>query len=104
MIPQSLGFVIVPTPGTPVPLSVSPLLAAIRIQARSAPASQNVGNVYIGTKGMNKSTGAGVYAVLGPEAVEPFPPHGGPWFDVGQLYLDADNANDGVVIGYSAGP
>lgn len=104
MIPQSLGFVTVPTPGTPVPLSATALNAAIRVQARSAPGSQNVGNVYLGSKGMNKSTGAGVYAVLGPEDTGHFPPHGGPWFDLGQLYLDADNAGDGVLVAFSTGP
>jgi hypothetical protein len=98
VIPQSLGFVTVPTPGTPVPLSASPLLSSGRVQPRSAPGVVNVGNVYLGTKGMNKSTGAGVYAVLSPEQVEGFPLT--PAVDLAQLYLDADNAGDGVLASY----
>lgn len=79
-------------------MSASPLLSSGRVQPRSAPGTPNVGNVYIGNKGMNKSTGAGVYAVLSPEQVEGFPLR--PAVDLAQTYLDADNSGDGVLIGY----
>lgn len=98
-IPRSLGFITVPTPGTPVPLASSGLLvASARLQPRSAPTVVNVGNVYIGTQGMNKTTGSGVYAVLSPEQVEGF--QLGPYVDVAQIFLDADNAGDGVLAAY----
>lgn len=103
MIPSSLGFITVPSPGTPVKLSAASLqVATARIQPRSAPGVVNVGNVYIGTPTMNKTTGAGVYAVLSPEQVEGFQlPY---WTDLSQVAVDADNANDGVLVGYTAGP
>jgi hypothetical protein len=103
MIPQSLGFVTVPTPGTPVKLSATSLqVATARIQPRSAPGVVNVGNVYIGTPAMNKTSGAGVYAVLSPEQVDGFRiPY---WTDLLQVAVDADNAGDGVCVGYLAGP
>lgn len=92
-----------PTPGTPVKLSASSLqVATARIQPRSAPGVVNVGNVYIGTPAMNKATGAGVYSVLSPEQIDGFQlPY---WTDLSQVAVDADNAGDGVCLGYFAGP
>lgn len=97
MIPQSLGFVVVSSAGTKVPLSSSPLqVRAARIQPRSAAGVVNVGNVYL-------KTGTGtVYAVLSPEQVEGIPvPF---WTDLSQWFVDADNSGDGVCVGYWAGP
>jgi hypothetical protein len=102
MIPQSLGFITVRTPGTPVPLSATPLqLSSVRVQPRSAPGILNIGNVYLGARGMNRSTGAGVYAVLSPEQVEGFPLS--PAVDLAQVYVDADNAGDGILGAYVSG-
>ena len=97
-VPKSLGFLTVPAPGTPVVFSSLPLLVGkARVHARSAPGVQNVGNVYIGSAGMNKTTGAGVYRVLGPEDSEVLENT-----DLGQWWVDADTVGDGIVIGFIA--
>lgn len=99
-LPASLGFKVVASAGTPVRLSSAPLtVASVRLQPLSAPGVENVGNVYIGTQNMNKTTGAGVYAILSPEQVEGFQFLG--YVDLGQLWIDADNNGDGCLAGYS---
>lgn len=97
--PKSLGFVVVAAAGTPQLISASQLLVgSIRIHARSSPSVANVGKVYIGQQGMNKGTGAGVYAIFDPETVENL--QIGPLMDLALIYIDADNSGDGMLISY----
>lgn len=106
------GFVTVPTPGTPVN-------AASNVQGyatKGVPCHGylfqgkvgNVGKVYIGLRGFNKTTGVGLFHVLLPPTDIASPP---PSFSVAltiapnglnlaEVFIDADQANDGVLITY----
>jgi hypothetical protein len=104
---QSYGKVSVPTPGTPViattnntvPTATVPVNAVL-IEAWPT----NVGKVYIGNQGMNKTTGVGVIAILAIPTVNFIPSFsatlsfstGG--IDVSYVWLDADNAGDSVIV------
>lgn len=107
------GPVKVSAPGTPVNLSAAVRAAfpqnlgyqfqsfqAVLLQALPA----NAGSVYIGGAGLNKTTLAACVAVLvapgsgqpGSFAqTNPLSPAG---VDLGALWLDADQANDGVLV------
>ena len=92
MIPQSLGFIVVASAGTPQKLSATPLQATgVRIHPRSAEGVVNVGNIVL------KNAAGKIFAVLSPEQVQPF-------FlqdtDLAQVYVDADNSGDGVLVGF----
>lgn len=92
MIPQSLGFVTVASAGTPQKLSATPLQASgVRIQPRSAQGVINVGNIIL------KNSSGRIFAVLSPEQVQPFPLGD---TDLAQVYVDADNSGDGVLVSY----
>jgi hypothetical protein len=102
--PKSLGFITVSIPGTSVPLvSASQLVRGIRVQPRASATSLNVGNVYIVTHGGSKNTPTSIYAVIGPEQTEvPFRyPGDATMLDLFDWAIDADNASDGALIGYS---
>lgn len=103
------GPLVVATPGTPVRASVlvtapdnpaSYKVHAVLMQARPS----NVGKVYIGMLGLNRATLAGVATVLAiPTAnslaafsvAHTISPAG---VDLSDLWLDADNAGDGVLL------
>lgn len=100
-LPRSLGFILVTSAGIPVRLaSVQQMVSSVRLQPRTSPSSANVGNIYIGSQDMNKNTGAGVYGILSPEQVEGFQFPG--FMDLAQIWIDADNSGDGVLVGYGA--
>ena len=96
--------VLVPTPGTPVPLSTS-IHTAHSIQVQ--PILANAGSVYVGIGGLVKGTLVNVMAVLPKPSSStsgPLPP----WsaaneaasngISVQEVFIDADNANDGVIV------
>lgn len=116
--PKGLGAVLVTTPGTPVKLTstieANPTpnggmkpgdnfpINRLELQAFSTAVPRpaggaNAGNVYIGSKTMDKSTLLGVVKVLVPGEV---------WlcqmqsisnkYQIDQLYVDAANGGDGV--------
>lgn len=112
--PQPIGFVPVAVPGTPVQL-VSLLVGSVgpspekqvildaatdavdvnKIVLSANPA--NTGNVYIGTKNMNKVTGVGVLAVLLPTGGVPYANNVGMnIYHFQQWYVDADVAGEGA--------
>lgn len=113
--PQALGKVAVVTPGTPVSLVSSLITAGIMTVGAQLPTCKlalwapptsatktsgwggpvNVGTIYLGYAGMNKTTLAGVIATI---------PPGGFWesasastsYYLDQLVIDADNAGDSL--------
>jgi len=99
------AFVTVTNSGTPVQFTSSSYQCSVlRIQPRKNSTTVNVGNVYIGSSTLNKSTGAGVYAILSPEQVEglqfDIPWTAGVWpLNPSNWYVDADNSADAVLFG-----
>ncbi len=105
----SLGKVTVVTAGTPVQVDLtvlpadnrqSPRVHAYIVQALSA----NVGKVYIGTLGMNKSTLAGVLAVLPIPTANLVPTlsvsvaQAANGLNLSDLWFDADTSGEGVLV------
>lgn len=103
----ALGKITVPTPGSPVPLQAeaptglaSQTCHGYIIQALST----NTGKIYIGDSTLNKATLAGVFCVLAIPTNNLFPSFSssvgnaaGPAFNLATIYIDADNAGEGVV-------
>lgn len=103
--PQPLGKVTVVTPGAPVALTSALVTAGVMASGDPAFVNKvnvialpgNTGNVYVGAATMNKTTLAGVLAVITPGddwqatnnmGVNKYPAH--------KYFVDADNANEGV--------
>lgn len=105
---QSYGKVVVSTAGTPVQATanqtnpITPVPAnAVLIEAWPS----NTGKIYIGVvSSMSKSTGVGVIGVLAVPTANFIPSFsatlaystGG--LDVSQLWVDADNSSDSVIV------
>lgn len=103
----ALGPLTVPTPGTPV--SVSTLLPANKHQPCHGILFQalptNTGKVYVGNRTLDSSTLVGCYAILAIPTTNQLPtfsaaltiaPNG---LDAAQtFFVDADNADDGVLV------
>lgn len=96
---NSLGFVTVASPGTKVRGTTQfPFLCHfIRIQPRRDASTVNVGNVYI----YGSSDATLPYAVLFPEQVDGVQLGGSQSIDLSKVWVDADNAGDGVLIGFN---
>lgn len=115
--PQALGNVTVTNPGTPVQITltlqsttagsghvVNSTTDAVLCQQISIVASPithsgsgNIGAVYLGSATMVRATLAGVIAVI--QAGQSYPLSqnvANNVFDANKLYIDADNAGDGV--------
>lgn len=94
--PTGIGFVNVPNPGTPVALSAASLFCpGFRVQPRRNATTVNVGNVYL------KDANGNTWAILSPEQVD-----GKDFaliidaYDLSKWFVDADNAGDGMLVGY----
>lgn len=104
--PKGNGFVIVASPGTAVSLvgsSKSIKAYGIRLQPRTDISNSNIGNVYIGGKNLNKANAATIFAILSPEQVEGrdiASATAQALVELADWYVDADNAGDGVLVGY----
>lgn len=88
----------VPAAGTPVQLTTEAksYCNGMHIFAEKANMAANTGPVYVGTKGMNKTSGAGVIAKIasgGSYAIDTSEPG-----HVNGIWVDADNNADGVRI------
>ena len=95
----SLGKVIVPTPGTPVPLSNSGTVHVARIILQTSPA--NTGKTYFGQSSMVKATLAGVSRVLDTtDKYEISTEDGTDGISLAQVAIDADVANEGLLVSY----
>jgi hypothetical protein len=102
----SLGKIRVMNPGTPVPLSATPLLVAkVRVQAVIG----ETGRVFLGDRStFNKATGAGVIKEFWPTGVgggkadefEIDATSRGNVIDLSKLYLDANVAGEGAIVTY----
>ena len=112
---RSLGYVTVPTPGTPVQATSNFPNEALRLAAQAIVFQAlpgNAGLIYIGAKNMDKTTGANVYGII-PAPTDatngPFPswsasvPVVAAGLSASEFYIDAGSANDGVVISITAG-
>lgn len=116
MADTSLGYVTVPTPGTPVRITLNDpgypeRRAAQSILLQALPG--NAGIVYVGIgPTFNKTFGTGMKAFL----AAPADPNNGPFASVNlsvpvpaaglnaaTYYIDADEANDGVVVSVITG-
>lgn len=109
---HSLGQVTVPTPGTPVQATINQGSPQTRIPCfammfQALPS--NVGTVYIGLLGLNRSTFAQVLAILVAPTVTSTPsysaaaPNVPGAFNLADIYIDAESAQDGVLVTYIAG-
>ena len=109
MLVISLGKIAVPTPGTPVRVTTDCKLRVSRI--RFAPLIGEVGRMFLGVAGMNKSTGAGVIKEFWPTGAGGGIADG---FEVGgdqrdlvddrhllapsDYYVDANTAGEGLMV------
>lgn len=104
-----LGFIQVPTPGTPVPLTLDRTIMAAQILVRTMPGL--TGKTYFGIAGMNKNSAGktGVIRVLAepgsssPQDGEAIPPgsfSAGNPLRVADYFVDADVVNEGVMVTY----
>ena len=99
MILTSLGRVAVTTSGTPVPLSSSTSAMVARVVLQTAPS--NTGKIYFGSKGLNKTTLAGVSRVLATvDSYEIATEDGTDGLSLAQLAIDADVSGEGVLVSY----
>jgi hypothetical protein len=106
--PRSLGKIKVTTPGTPVQVTTDTTLRAAII--RFSVFLGGTGKVYLGVQGMNKTTGAGVIKEFWPTGASgaiadelileaPAPETYGS-FRLSDFYVDADVANEGLLVSY----
>lgn len=100
---QVLSTVVnVPTPGTPVRVTTDTSIVAHRVFVHPKPA--NAGIVYFGNSALNKSTLAGLIhkPLISDQAAEidMVAHQGSDVFRLSDFYVDADTANDGVLITY----
>jgi len=109
MIARPLGLIRVPTPGTPVPVTTDTTLFASQILFRTVPGATKP--TYVGVAGMNKSAAGmvGVIAALAEptaggaqdgQAIPSSPYQWGNSLRLADYYVDADQANEGVLVTY----
>lgn len=104
---RAYARIIVPVPGTPVRVTVgesnpgaSQACHGVLIQVLKG----NTGLAYVGTATMNKTTEADVFATLGIPTTNFIPTFSAALtlspgaIQLRDLYIDADNANDGVKV------
>lgn len=111
----SLGYVTVPTPGTPVRATINNTDPTLRVGAQSITFQAlpgNTGIVYVGRRDMDTSTGVGVLGLIpapSDPTTGPFPswavslPVIAAGLNVADHYIDAAEATDGVVVAYTQG-
>lgn len=103
---KSLGYISVASPGTPQVLTKNETIPAANYAVYSylvEVLSTNTGNIYIGEANMNKTTGAGLFAVLPPPTANSYPAftavvaEAPAAFTLNNIYIDADDPGDGVL-------
>jgi hypothetical protein len=111
---RTVGKIIVPVPGTPVRATINEPDPTKRLAAHAVMVEAlagNTGKIYIGLTGMNKTTfnaaansNAGVLAVLAVPTANTIPTFSATIsyapapFNIADLFIDSDNANEGVLI------
>lgn len=109
---HSLGRITVPTPGTAVQCTINQSSPQARIPCHAIMLQAlpgNIGKVYIGLVGLNRNTGAQQLAYLAIPTSNTIPAYsatisyapGG--LNIADFYIDADIANDGVLVTLAAG-
>ena len=105
MTVTTMGRVNVATPGTPVQLSTDPTQKVSKIFVQVIPGLTS--KAYIGTKALNRATGAGVIRILWPNPAGGFSDQfevessdGRNSLVLSQYFLDMDVAGEGVLISY----
>ena len=108
----SLGKVVVAAAGTPVAITTNLSTSNSKLNAAGVltcyslivqPLSSNVGKVYIGTSTMSRTTLAGVFLYVPIPTANSLPIEmfrnetAQAAFSATDIYVDADNANDGVL-------
>lgn len=100
-----MGRINVPTPGTPVPLSMNPGLTASKLLFQVIPGL--TGKTYAGRPAMTKATLAGVARVLWPNAAGGFSEtfyietqDGEDSIRLADYAIDADVAGEGLLVTY----
>ena len=102
---NTLGRVIVATPGTPVPLTTNSTITASKVFFQVIPGL--TGKTYVGTPSMAKATLAGVARVLWPNATGGFSENF--WIEaqdgensirLAEYAVDADVAAEGLLVTY----
>ena len=99
------GRVIVPTPGTPVPLTTDPSVTASKLFFQVIPGL--TGKTYVGVSGMSKATLGGVARILWPNASGGFSEtfyiesqDGTNSIRVKDYVIDAEVAGEGLLVTY----
>lgn len=107
---EIVGKISVPVPGTPVSVIASPLVTALLGSFQTVQSvlfqawKGNIGAVYVGKSGLNRTTGAAVGAVLPIPTINAIGAFGASnhlspaGIDLSVFYLDADVANDGALV------
>lgn len=106
MAQHSLGKVTA-TAGTPVRLTTNESDPTARYGAHSylvEALSTNTGAVYIGSASLNRTTLAGVYAILPPPTTNSYPnfsatvTYAAAAFNLAEIYIDVDVSNEGALV------
>lgn len=106
---KSLGVVTVTTPGTPVQLTTDVNLHVTKVRAQVV--IGQVGKMYLGVSGINRTTFAGVVKVFWPtgggggiaDAVEiGLDAQGSTPIRLADLYVDGDVGGEGLIVSYLA--
>lgn len=107
----SLGKIVVAVAGTPVILTQNATAQSPKrchsFLCEVLPT--NIGKIYIGTKGMNKTTLVGVCAILPVPTANLLPSFSATLsyapaaFEIASIYVDADNSGEGIVASIIVG-
>ena len=102
---KCMGRINVPTPGTPVPLTTDPTVAATKVFFQVIPGL--TGKTYVGTPSMAKGTLAGTARILWPNTNGGFSESfyietqdGEDTIRLADYAIDADVASEGLLVTY----
>ena len=106
MTVNSVGKISVATSGTPVQVSTNLSLYVNRV--RFAVVIGQTGRVFLGTSGMNKTTGAGIVKEFWPtgaggaiaDSWEIHDPTGANTLRLADFWVDANTAGEGLMVSY----
>lgn len=103
----SLGKVTIASAGTPERVTKNQTAPTAQLLSHSylvEALGTNNGKIYIGSSTMDRSTLAGVYAILPPPTTNVFPSFSATVaflplnFDMSQIYMDADTSDEGALV------
>lgn len=102
---KSAGKITVTSAGTPVRATSNESAPTTRLGIQSftvfAPSGNTGTNIYVGNSAMNKSTYAGVYAIIAKGGSTSFSIINAPaGINLNEIFIDADTSNDVALISY----